>query len=100
MTLQKIKKDIAERSISKNIGFFPQTGGSQQEFEHRYCTSSMKGMEDKYFVVAKTIQFTGSSITNFGYNVYVYDKDGNYIDDPLITEKCKGVFYETLKDIE
>jgi hypothetical protein len=99
MALQKIKEDIAKRSISKNIGYFPQTGGSKQEYGYRYCKSEMKGMEDNYFVVSKIIRFTGSSITDFGYNVYVYDKNGNYIDDPVISEKCKGAFFETLNDV-
>lgn len=99
MALQKIKEDIAKRSIARNIGFFPQTGASKQEYGYRYCKSDMKGMEDMYFVVSKIIRFTGSSITDFGYNVYAYDKNGNYIDDPQISEKCKGVFFETLNDV-
>ena len=99
MTLQKIKEDIAKRSVAKSIGYFPQTGGSQQEYGDRYCKSEMKGMEDKYFVVSKILRFTGSSITDFGYNVYVYDKEGNYIDDPMLSEKCKGEFFETLNDV-
>jgi len=99
MVLQKIKEDIAKRSVARSIGYFPQSGPSQQEFERRYCKSTMEGMKDNFFVVSKIIRFTNSSITDFGYNVYVYDKDGNYVDDPIVNEKCKGVFFETLNDI-
>jgi hypothetical protein len=99
MILQKIKEDIAKRSIYKNIGMFPQTGSSKQEYNYRYCKSKMDELKDHYFVVSKIIRFSGSSISDFGYNVYVYDKNGKYLDDPMIMDKCKGAFFDNLIEI-
>lgn len=97
--IQKIKDDIFHRSRKKNIAFFD-SENNHQEYDYRYCTSNMDGMSGYYFVVSKLLQYKGNSISDFRYKVYVYDKDGNYIDDPKITELCKGKFFKTLKDIE
>jgi hypothetical protein len=98
--LDKIKKDIWERSKVKNLGYFPQTGESQEEFDYRYCTSNLEGLDGYYFVVSKFLKFQGNSMHDGGFKVYVYDKEGNFVTDPKINEKCRGQFFETIKDIE
>jgi hypothetical protein len=99
MVLDKIKKDIFERSRRKNIAFFDGEN-NQQEYDYRYCTSDMDGMGKYYFVVSKVIKYRGNSMNDFHHKVYVYDKNGNYVDDPKVTEKCRGRFFNTIKDVE
>ena len=98
--LDKIRKDIAERSIYKNIKMFPQTGGSSHEFDYRYCTSALDKYKDMFFVVSKIYKYQGNSLSDFGFMVYPYDKNGNFIDDPEFRKKCEGNFFGNLKDIE
>ena len=98
--IEKIKKDITERSIKKNFTLFPQTGKSQHEFDYRYCKSDLEGLKDYDFVVSKVMKYSGSSMVDYGYVVYVYDKNGNFVDNPNIQERCKGNFFESIKDIE
>lgn len=97
--LDKIKKDITERSIRKNFVPFPQTGISQHEYDYRYCKSDMEGLENYYFVVSKVFKYKGSSLNDYGYSVYVYDENGEFVEDPSITEKCRGNFFDSIKDI-
>jgi hypothetical protein len=98
--IEKIKKDITERSIKKNFTLFPQSGKSQHEFDYRFCKSELEGLKDYYFVVSKVMKYQSSSMVDYGYLVYVYDKNGNYVDNPKIQERCKGSFFDTIKDIE
>jgi hypothetical protein len=98
--IEKIKNDITQRSIKKNFTLFPQTGKSQHEFDYRYCKSDLKGLENYYFVVSKIMKYSGSSMVDYGYVVYVYDKNGNFVDNPNIQERCKGSFFDSIKDIE
>ncbi len=98
--LEKIKKDILERSIRKNFSALPQSGKSHHEFDYRYCKSDIKDLQEYYFVVSKILKYSGNSLNDFGYMVYVYDKNGEYVDDPYITEKCRGKFFDSIKDIE
>jgi hypothetical protein len=97
--IDKIKKDITERSIVKNFTLMPQSGKSSHEYGYRYCKSEMEGLENYYFVVSKVLQYQGGSMVDYGYSVYVYDKNGDFVEDPSITEKCKGKFFDSLKDI-
>lgn len=97
--LDKIKKDITERSIRKNFTYLPQTGSSQHEYDYRYCKSDMEGLENYYFVVSKVFKYKGNSLNDYGYNVYVYDENGEFVQDPAITEKCRGKFFDSIKDI-
>ena len=97
--IDKIKKDIFERSGKKNLTYLGNSGKSSHEFGYRYCTSDMAGMQDYYFVVSKIMRFHGNSFENWGYQVYVYDKKGNYVSNPKITSNCKDEFFETIKDI-
>lgn len=97
--IQKIKKDIFQRSVLKNnVGLMEHY--STQEYDYRYCTCDIEGMESYYFVVSKYFKYKGNSMDDFGFNVYVYDKDGNYVEDPNIYEKCRGKFFDSIKDIE
>jgi hypothetical protein len=98
--IEKIKNDITQRSIKKNFTLFPQTGKSQHEFDYRYCKSDLKELENYYFVVSKVMKYSGSSMVDYGYVVYVYDKNGNFVDNPNIQERCKGSFFDSIKDIE
>lgn len=97
--IDKIKEDITRRSIKNNFNYLPQAGKSQHEFDYRFCKSDMKGFENYYFVVSKIMKYQGNSMVDYGYNVYVYDKNGKFIEDPKIQEKCKGSFFESIKDI-
>jgi hypothetical protein len=97
--IQKIKKDVFQRSMLKNnVGLMEHN--STQEYDYRYCTCDIEGMESYYFVVTKYFKYKGNSMDDFGFNVYVYDKDGNYVEDPNIYEKCRGKFFDSIKDIE
>jgi hypothetical protein len=98
--IAKIKKDIFERSRVKNIGYFPQTGNSQQEYDYRYVKSDVEGLEDYYFVVSKVLKYRANSIDGMEFKVYAYDKNGEFTDNPDIMKKCRGGFFETIKDIE
>lgn len=100
MSIEKIKADLAERSIRKSIGYLPQTGHSEHEFDHRFCTSSAEGMDGYTVVVSKIFKYNNQSLDDFSYAYYVYDKDGNFVEDENINSKCKGKFLETLKDLE
>lgn len=99
MILEKIKEDIVERSLRKNFKLFPTAGKSEHEFSHRYCKSDMEGLQDYYFVVSKILKYKGNSIDDYGYVVYVYDKEGNFVEDPEINSKCRGQFFDSIKDI-
>ena len=93
--IEKIKEDITERSIKKNFSLLPKTNGGH-EYDYRICKSSLDGLEGYYFVVSRFIRYGGVSINDFGYIVYVYDKDGNFVDNDEINKKCKGRFFQTL----
>jgi ribosomal protein S24E len=99
MILEKIKQDIFERSRRKNIAYFDNENNNQ-EYDYRYCTSDMEGLDKYIFVVSKVLKYKGNSLNDFHYKVYVYDKEGNYVEDPYIKEKCRGRFFNTIKDIE
>lgn len=98
--IDKIKKDVFERSGKQNLHLFGNSGHSKHEFDYRVCTSDMKDLKNYYFVVSKVIRFKGNSFEQWGYEVYVYDKNGNYVNNPKIKEKCKNEFFETIKDID
>jgi len=98
--IDKIKKDITERSIRKNFSFLSSAGKSQHEFNYRYCKSDMSDLENYYFVVSHVIKYKGNSMDDYGYVVYVYDSNGDYVEDPKIVNKCIGKFFSSLKDIE
>ena len=57
-------------------------------------------MGEYVFVVSKVIKYRGNSMSDLHYKVYVYDKEGNHIEDPYIKEKCRGRFFDTINDIE
>ena len=97
--IDKIKDDIIERSVTKNFSLLPKQGKSQHEYDYRICQSSMEDLKGYYFVVSKFIKYNGISMDDYGYMVYVYDKDGNYIEDESIKDKCKGRFFETLINV-
>ena len=97
--IDKIKEDIVERSMKKNFMPMPQSGKSQHEFDYQFCTSDLKELKGYYFVVSKIMKYQGSSMVDYGYEVYVYDKNGNYVDDSAIKNKCKGKFFDSLKEI-
>ncbi len=78
----------------------PQNGESQQEYDYRICKTDIEELKSYTFVVSRFFKFNGYSMKDFGYNVYVYDKDGNYVNDPIVKEKCRGEFFENLKDVE
>jgi hypothetical protein len=71
---------------------------SEQQFDYRYCKSSLDELKDYYIVVSKFLKYKGNSMDDFGINVYVYDKDGNYINDAQLQEKCKEAI-NTFNDI-
>jgi hypothetical protein len=97
--IEKIKQDIVERSMRKNFTPLAQSGKSQHEFDYKYCTSDLSDLKGYYFVVSKIMKYQGSSMVDYGYEVYVYDKKGNFVDDPAIKGKCRGKFFDSLKDI-
>ena len=97
--IEKIKKDIFERSGKQNLNLLGNSGNAKQEFDYRICKSSMKDLEGYYFVVSKVIRFKANSFENWGYEVYVYDNEGNFVKNPAIKEKCKNEFFETLNDV-
>jgi hypothetical protein len=97
---EKLRKDIFERIKDKNLGYLPSTGKSEQLYDFRYCQSGLSELKGYYFVVAKFLRYHGNSMEDFGYNVFVYDKDGNYVDDSKIKDKCKGKFFSTLIDLK
>lgn len=95
MSLEKVKKDIVERSLIKNFKTMTSAGSNQEEYDYRYCKSSLDELKDYYIVVSKILKYKGNSLDDFGLNIYVYDKDGNYVDDPKLQQKCK----ESIKSI-
>jgi hypothetical protein len=99
MILSKIKKDIFQRSkLQNNVGLMQHN--STQEYEYRFCTCEIPELENYYFVVSKYFKYKGNSMDDFGFNVYVYDKDGNFVEDPKVYEKCRGRFFDSIKDME
>ena len=98
--IEKIKQDIVERSMRENFTILPQSGKSKHEFDYRYCTSDLDNLQGYYFVVSKVMKYQGNSMVDYGYEVYVYDAKGNYVKDDNIKQKCKGKFFDSLKDIE
>jgi hypothetical protein len=97
--IEKIKTDIIERSMRHNHTPMQQTSSSQQEYDYRYYTSSIPSLKDYTFVVSKFISYKASSMDDFGRNVYIYDKEGNFINDRDIQKQCKGDFFLTLNEI-
>jgi hypothetical protein len=89
MSLEKVKKDIVDRSFVNNFKPMKSSSKNQQEYAYRYCKSSLDELKDYYIVVSNYLKYKGSSMEDFGFNVYVYDKDGNYINNPELQEKCK-----------
>ena len=96
---EKINKDIFERSMKHNFKELPNMGWSSHEFEYRKCKSNMKGLKEYYFIVSKKLEYKNSSLMGYNYQVYAYDKDGNYISDPSVYEQCRGGFFKSLEEI-
>lgn len=97
--IEKINEDIFERSMKHNFKELPKMGHSTHEFEYRKCKSNMDGMQDYYFVVSKKLNYHNGSLIGFDYVTYVYDKNGNYLSNKEVYDKCKGKFFKTLEDI-
>ena len=95
MSLEKVKNDIVHRRILRNFKPMTSAGRNEQEYDYRYCKSNLDELKDYYIVVSKILKYKGNSLDDFGLNFYVYDKDGNYIDDPELQMKCK----ESIKSI-
>jgi hypothetical protein len=98
--IDKIKDDITERSIKKNFSLLPNQGKAEHQYDYRICKSELEDLEGYYFVVSKIIQYNGVSIDDYGYVVYVYDKNGDFVNDDSIQQKCKGKFFESLINAE
>ena len=99
----KIKKDILNRSIVKNFKYLPQSGNAQHEYDYRYCKSKVAELKDYYFVVSKYLRYNGNSMDDYGYNIYVYDKNGDFVENAdieKIKNTCKGKFFSNLIDLE
>jgi hypothetical protein len=96
--LEKIKRDITERSKSKQISPLPNSGSCRIEYDYCYYKSSSEVFKDYYFVVSKFIDYRGNSIADFGKEVYIYDKNGNFVDSPELKSKCRGEFHKSLID--
>lgn len=97
--IEKINTDIFERSMKHNFKELPKMGYSTQEFEYRKCKSKTKGLGDYYFIVSKKLEYHNGSMTGYKYMVYAYDKDGNYVTDESLYEKCRGKFFKSLEEI-
>jgi restriction endonuclease len=97
--IEKINKDIFERSMKNNFKLLPNMGRSTHEFEYRKCKSSVTGLENYIFVVSKKLYYNNGSLVNYKHEVYAYDSDGNYIEDSSVYEKCRGNFFQNLIDI-
>lgn len=98
--IKKIKEDIVERSIKKNFSLFPSQGKAQHQYDYRICKSELKDLVGYYFVVSKIIKYNGVSIGDYGYVVDIYDKNGDYIEDDSIQDRCKGKFFDSLINAE
>ncbi len=96
--LQKIKQDIADRIITKRFGHLPNSGRSTVEYDYSYHRSNKDDLKDYYFVVSKFIDYKSGSISDFGKRVYIYDKEGNFIEDSELQKMCRGGFFRTLTD--
>lgn len=96
--IEKINTDIFERSMKNNFKELEKMGYSSHEFEYRRCKANTKDLEDLYFIVSKKIEYHNSSVTGFKYQVYAYDKNGNYVNDNSVYEKCVGKFFKNLED--
>jgi hypothetical protein len=85
--IQKIGKDILERSMKKNFQLLPQMGNSSHEFDYKYMKSSIPELKDYFLVVSKVLHYHNSSLSDFGKKVYVYDSEGNFAGDNSFLEK-------------
>lgn len=94
--LKKIKEDLRERSVKKQLQPLKKMGDSDVEWDYSYCTHPHH--EGILFVISKKIVFHNQRITDSKYCVYPYDKNGNYINDFDIKNICRGRFFNELKE--
>lgn len=85
--IQKIGKDILERSMKKNFQLLPQMGDSSHEFDYTYHRSNIPELQGYYFVVSKILLYHNASLSDFAKNVYVYDENGSYVGGNNYKEK-------------
>lgn len=98
--IEKINQDIFERSMKNNFKELPKMGLATHEFEYRKCRSKDESLKDYYFVISKKLEYRNGSLIGYKYMVYAYDKDGNYVDDSSVYEKCRGHFFNNLDEIK
>jgi hypothetical protein len=96
--LKKVHEDIFERSIKGTLVPLPSSGNSYHEFDHKYCVSNIPELDGYIIVVSKKLIYKNSSLVDFERVYYLYDKDGNYVDNKYIIDKFED-FYETLEEI-
>jgi hypothetical protein len=96
--LKKVHDDIFERSIKKMIAPLPKSGSYYHEFDHKYCISNIPELGNFIIVVAKRLQYSNLSLSDFSRVYYVYDSEGNYLNADSIVEGYLN-FYKTLKEI-
>ena len=96
--IEKLKKDITQRSIIKNFKPMGNSSLNTHEFGYRYCVH--EDYPENFFVVSKMFIYKGMSLEDCKNMVYIYDSEGNFIDDNEIKKKANGGFFDKLHDIK
>jgi hypothetical protein len=97
--IQKIKADLANRSIKNQIKPLVKSGESEIEYDYQYCVHPDKEYDGVIFVISKKIMFHNQQIRDSQYQIYPYDLKGNYLIDYDIKGKCIGGFFRKIQQI-
>ena len=97
--LKKVHKDIFERSVKASLEPLPTSGEYSHEFSYKYCFSDIPELKGFIIVVAKKLDFHNLSIHDFSKVYYLYDSEGNYIEDSDMIIEAYRNFSKTLREI-
>jgi hypothetical protein len=96
--IKKIHADILDRSLKKNFTLMPIAGEATHEFDYSYCVSNLPELKNYIIVTSKKLIYKNQSLTDFKREFYLYDKEGNFLQDQSILKKYQDL-YSTLKEI-
>jgi hypothetical protein len=95
--LEKVKKDILERSIQKNFCYLPNMGDSCHEYNYTFYSSSIPDLKGYTLIVSKKLFYHNSSLVDYKKMLYVYDENGEFIGGNEMLEKYPDLFKTLLK---
>lgn len=75
----KIKKHFNNKKFESNFGVKHHQHRMTQIYDSVICTSKKASLQDRIYVVAKQIEFSGNPVESHTYLVCQYDLNGDFV---------------------